>query len=208
MKESLTTEHDCKLVSNTLPSFLDGGGVTNEDRRHLETDRRSVTDGRLEVVWNPFDKVGGVLVDHGEHLVVDFLTGHLTTEHHGACEVTSVTRISSAHHVLGVEGLIGEFRHRHSTEVVRASSRKRRKTDQEEMQTGERNHVHRKFAEIAVKLAGETQRASRSGDGVGNESIQITVTGVGKLERAEANFIKSFVIKSVTLISVLNKLVN
>ena len=35
----------------------------------------------LDIVGDPFDEVGGILVLHVEHLLVDFLHAHATTEH-------------------------------------------------------------------------------------------------------------------------------
>ena len=69
----LTTEHDCELLGHTLPSLLDSSGVANEGCRHLETLRRDVANGCLDVVRNPLNKVGRVLVHNVQHLLIDFL---------------------------------------------------------------------------------------------------------------------------------------
>mmetsp|Transcript_6982 Transcript_6982/g.11591 ORF Transcript_6982/g.11591 Transcript_6982/m.11591 type:complete len:399 (-) Transcript_6982:117-1313(-) len=208
MKESLAAEHDSKHVRHTLPCFLDGGGVTNKDRGHLETDWRNVTDGRLEVVWDPLDKVRGILADHLEHLVVNFLAGHLSAEHHRASEVASVTRVGGTHHVLGIESLLSELRNSKNTVVLRLSGGERSETNEEEMETWEWNHVDSQFSEIAVELSRETERAGGSSDGIRNEVVQVTVTWVSQLESTEADIVKGFVIKSKALVSVLNQLVD
>mmetsp|Transcript_22775 Transcript_22775/g.42333 ORF Transcript_22775/g.42333 Transcript_22775/m.42333 type:complete len:467 (+) Transcript_22775:286-1686(+) len=208
MKESLTTEHHCKLIGDTLPSLLNGGRVSNKDTRHFESLGWDVTNGSLEVVRDPLDEVRGVLVDHLKHLVVDFLARHGSTEHHSTSEVTSVTRISGAHHVLSIKGLLGELRHRQDTESLRAVSRKRSKSDQEEVKTREGNHVHSKLSKIAVELTWETKGTGRSGDGVGNQVVEVAVGRVGELEGTEANVVQRLVVESVTLISVLDKLVD
>merc|ERR1712171_30617 len=97
VKEGLATEHASELLGDTLPELLDGGGVTNEDGRHLETLGGDVADRRLDVVGDPLHKVGGVLVLDVEHLLVDLLGGHAATEEGGASEVATVTRIGGAH---------------------------------------------------------------------------------------------------------------
>jgi len=119
-----------------------------------------------------------------------------------------VTRIGGAHHVLGIEGLGGELGNRQDTEALGAVGGERSKSDQEEVETRERNHVNGKLSEITVQLTRESERASGSSDSVGDQLVEVAVCGVGKLESAEANVVKSLVIKSVTLVGVLNKLVN
>ena len=55
-------EHSSKLFTDSLEKLLDGSGVTNEGRGHFESARRDVANSGLNVVRNPLDKVGGVLV--------------------------------------------------------------------------------------------------------------------------------------------------
>jgi len=91
---------------------------------------------------------------------------------------------------------------------LRAEGSEWGKSDQEEVETRERNHVNGKLSKIAVQLSRESEGAGSSGDSIGNQVVQVTVSGVSKLQGAEANIVKSFVIKSVTLVGVLNKLVD
>ncbi len=154
MKEGLATEHDAELIGDTLPGFLDGGGVTDKDGGHLETLGRNVTDGCLEVVGDPFDKVRRVFVDHLVHLFVNDLGGDLSSEHHGAGEVTSVTRIGGAHHVLGIKGLLGEFGHRQDTESLRAVGGQRSESNGEKVETRERNMLTASFRRSQLSCPG------------------------------------------------------
>jgi len=91
------------------PATLDGGGVAEEGHGHLEALGGDIADGGLDVVGDPFNEVGRVLVLNVEHLLVNFLGGHAATEHGGGGEVTAVTGVGGAHHVLGVEHLGGEL---------------------------------------------------------------------------------------------------
>lgn len=208
MEERLATEHDCELIGDTLPSFLDGGRVSDEDTRHFESLGRDVANGCLEVVGDPLDKVRRMLGGHLKHLVVDFLARHGSTEHHGAGEVASVARIGGAHHVSCLEGLLCELGHGQDTESLGAEGGQRGESNQEEVKTWERNHVDGKLSEIAVELTRETERASGSSDGVGDQLVEIAVGWVGELEGAEANIVQSFVIKRVTLVGILDKLMD
>ena len=73
MQESLASEHSGELLGDTLEQLLDGGRVTNEGGGHFQTTWWNVTNGGLDIVGDPLDKVGGVLVLHVQHLLVDLL---------------------------------------------------------------------------------------------------------------------------------------
>ena len=81
MKEGLSSEHGGELFRHPLEELLDGGGVTNEGGGHLKTTWWNVTDSGFNVVWNPLNEIGAVLVLDVEHLFVNFLHGHTSTEH-------------------------------------------------------------------------------------------------------------------------------
>ena len=55
--------------------------LTDESSSHLKTTGRNVTDSGLDVVGDPLNKVGAVLVLDVQHLLVNLLHGHPTTEH-------------------------------------------------------------------------------------------------------------------------------
>ena len=90
MQESLAAEHGGELLGDALEELLDGGGVTDEGGGHLEATWWDVTDGGLDVVRDPLNKVGGVLVLDVEHLLVDLLHRHTATEHGGNSEVANL----------------------------------------------------------------------------------------------------------------------
>ncbi len=73
MQESLAPEHGGELVTDTLEELLDGGGVADEGGGHLETTRGNRAEGGLDVVGDPLDEVGRVLVLNIAHLVLDLL---------------------------------------------------------------------------------------------------------------------------------------
>ena len=68
--------------------------------------RWNVTNGRLDVVWNPLDEVAAVLVLYVQHLFVHLAHRHVTAEDRCNRQIATVTRVAGRHHVLGVEHLL------------------------------------------------------------------------------------------------------
>ncbi len=116
--------------------------------------------------------------------------------------------IGRGHHVLGIEHLLHELGDVQRTVLLGAAGRQGSESSHEEMKTGERNHVHRHLAQIAIQLTGETKTASRSGDRSRHQMVQITVGGGGQLQRAEADVVQRLVVKSERLIGVLDQLMD
>jgi len=109
MEESLSSEHGGELFSDSLEHFLDSGGVTEEGNSHLESLWWDIANSGFDVVWDPFDEVRRVLVLNVKHLLVNFFGGHSSSEHSGGGKISSVSWVRSAHHVLGIEHLLGKL---------------------------------------------------------------------------------------------------
>merc|ERR1711939_888540 len=208
MEEGLAAEHSSELLSDTLEHLLDGGGVSEESNRHLESLGRDIADGGLDVVGDPLNEVRGVLVLHIEHLLIDFLGGHAASEESGGGEVTSVTGVGGAHHVLGVEHLLGELGDGESSVLLGASGGEGSETSHVEVESGEGGEVDGELSEIRVELTGESEAAGEAGEGGGHEMVGITVGGGGELEGSEADIVEGLVVNAHNLIGVLDELMD
>lgn len=94
-----------------------------------------------------------------QHLFVDFLGGHSTSEEGRCGEVSTVSWISSTHHVLSIEHLLGEFWDGEGTVLLGTSGGEWGETDHEEMETWEWNQVDGKLSEVRVQLTWESETA-------------------------------------------------
>ena len=208
MKEGLSPKHGSELLSHALKHFLDGRGVADEGDGHLEALRRDVADGGLNVVGDPLNKVGRVLVLDVEHLLVDLLRGHPAAEQGGGGEVAAVTGISSAHHVLGVKHLLGQLGHCESAVLLGATGGERGKANHEEVESREGNQVDSQLPQIGVELTWEPETAGDTRHGSGHQVVKVTVGRGGQLEGPEADIIEGLVVDDHHLIGVLYKLMH
>lgn len=175
---------------------------------HLKTTWWDVADGCLDIVGDPFHKVGGVLVLDVQHLLIHLLHGHATSEDGGHGEVAAVTWVTSSHHVLGVEHLLGQLGDGQGPVLLAASGCEGSEPWHEEVETGEGHHVDCQLSQVSVQLAGESEAGGHARHGGADEVVEVTVGGGGQLEGTEADVIQGFIVNAVCLICVLYKLVD
>merc|ERR1719419_1453546 len=100
VEECFTAEHCRKLLRHSFEHILNGGGVADEGGAHLESARRNIANRRFHVIRDPLHEVRCVLVLDIQHLLVHFLRAHPPPEQGRSRQISSVTRIGGAHHVL------------------------------------------------------------------------------------------------------------
>merc|ERR1719362_1884374 len=208
MKEGLSSEHLGELLSNALEHLLDSGGVSKEGDGHLESLWWNIADGGLDVVGDPLDEVGRVLVLHVEHLLIDFLGGHTSSEDGGGGEVTSMSWIGGAHHVLGIEHLLGELWHGECTVLLGSTGCEWGEANHEEVETWEWHEVDGKLSQVRVELTWESEAAGDTRKGGRDEMVQISVGWGGELEGSEADIVESLVVNAHDIVSVLDELMD
>ena len=141
MQESLATKHHIKLFPYTLENFLNSRRIADEGSRHLQTPGRNVTHCTLDVIWYPLYKELRVFVMHVEYFLLNLLRRHSATENRSARKESTVTWVCSAHHVLGVEQLLGQLRYSEGSVTLRSTRGKGSKSDHKEVRSRERDEI-------------------------------------------------------------------
>merc|ERR550537_1965953 len=207
MQECLATEHGCEILSDTLEHLLDCCGIPQEGHCHLQTLRRNIADSGLDIVGDPLHKVGRVLVLHVQHLLVDLLGRHTSTEQGGSSQVATMARVSSAHHIFSIEHLLGKLWDRECPVLLRAAGSEGRKSDHEEVQAWERNKIHCQLAQISIQLTRKAEASCHAADSCRYEVIQITICWSGELQGSETNVVECLIVKKHAFVGILHQLV-
>merc|ERR1719359_1150537 len=206
MKECLTAEHSCEVFGDTLEHFLDSGRVSQKSHCHLEALGWDIADASLNVVRDPFHEVGAVLVLHVKHLLIDLLCTHPATEQGSSSEIPAMTWISSAHHVLRVEHLLGQLWNCEGPVLLRTTGCERREANHEEVQPWEWNEIDSEFAQIPIELTRKAKACCHSTHSCTHEVVQVTICRRCQLQGPEANVIQCFVVKQHALVSIFHQL--
>merc|ERR1712166_1671084 len=118
----------------------------------------------------------------------------------------TMTRISSAHHVLGIEHLLCQFWHSECTVLLRATRGERREADHEEMQTREWDQIDSELTQVTVQLTREAKASCHATHGCTEEMVQISVSWSSQLQCAETDVVESLVVKKHAFIGILDQL--
>ena len=156
MEESLSSKHSCELFSDSLEHLLDGSWVSNKCNGHLKSLWWDITNGWFDVIGDPFNKVRRVLILDIEHLFVDFFGWHSSSEESWGSQISSVSWISSTHHILGIKHLLCEFWDCEGSVLLWSSWCEWCKTNHEEVESWEWNQVDSQFSKIWVQLTWES----------------------------------------------------
>ena len=91
------------------------------------------------------------------------------------CEISSMSRITGCHHVLGIKHLSSELRHSESPVLLRTSSSERSEARHEEVETREGDHVDRQLPEVSVELTREPETGGDTRHGDADQVVEVSI---------------------------------
>jgi hypothetical protein len=119
-----------------------------------------------------------------------------------------MSRVCGAHHVLGVEHLLGQFGHGQGSVLLAASTSEWCESDHEEVESWEGDQVDCQLPQVTIELTREPQTAGDSTHGYGDQMVQVAVCGGGQLQCSKADVVQGFIVYYHSLIGVFNQLVD
>ena len=106
-------------------------------------------------------------------------------------------RLAAHIHVLGVEHLLRDFRHRQRAVLLRTARHERRKVRHEEVDPREGSEVGRMLPQIAIQLAWESDACRHPADGGRHDMVQVSVGRNRQLQSAKTDVAKRLVSSSM-----------
>jgi hypothetical protein len=161
-----------------------------------------VVDTSLESGGAPVDELDGSLGLDGGNGSVDILGDDVTSVHHAASHVLSVSGVALDHHGSGFEGGVGDFSNGELFVVSLFSGDDGGIRGQHEVNSGVGDEVGLEFSDIDVEGTIESEGGSQRGDDLSNESVQVGVSGSFDIELSSADIVDGFVVQHASNISV------
>jgi hypothetical protein len=205
--------HKIELVVKSGEDFSNSGRVGNHaasshDLSEITTwnnGRRLIVDTDLETSWAPVNELDGSLGLDGSNGSVDILGDDITSVHHGAGHVFTMSGVTLSHHVSGLKSGVGDFSDGELFVVSLLSGDNGSVRWKHKVNSGVRNEIGLELSDINVEGTIESQRSSERRDNLSDESVQVSVSWSFDVEVSSADIVKSFIVEHDGDISVLKK---
>merc|ERR1711981_1095279 len=213
MDEGSLGVHKIELMIDPGEHLSDGGGVG--DHAHGSHDLGEVTSGNdsgrlvvntaLETSGAPVDELDGSLGLDGGNGGVDVLGDNVTSVHHTAGHVPSVSGVALGHHGGGLESGVGDLSDGELLVVGLLSGDDGSVGREHEMNTGIGHEVGLELGDIDVEGTVESEGGSKGGDDLGDQSVEVGVSGSLDVEGSSADIVDGLVVKHDGDVSVLEE---
>jgi hypothetical protein len=209
MDESSFGIHKIEFMIDSGEDFSDSSGVgdhadSSHDFSEITTWDDSwglIINTAFETSWAPVDELNGSLGFDGGNGGVDILGYNITSVHHTTGHVFTVSGITFGHHGGWFESGVGDFSNRELFMISFLSRDNWSIRGKHEMNSGIWDQVSLEFSDIDVKGTIESEGGSKGGDNLGDESVEVSVSGSFNIESSSTDIIDSFVIKHNSNIS-------
>ena len=202
MDEGSLTQEQVEVAAHVLPDVNDGSGVGDHEAGTLNLGKittrdnsgRLVVDTDLETSWAPVDELDSTLsLDNGDGSV-NVLGNDVTTVHHAACHVLTLTWVALNHHVGRLENRVGDFSNSELLVVGLLSRDEWGIRAEWEVHTLEWNQVGLELGHIDVQGTIETEGGSHTRDHLGDDLVEVSVGAVLDVQVTVADIVHSLVI--------------
>jgi len=216
MNEGALGVHEIELVIDAGEHLSDGGGVGDHAASAHNLGEIAagddsgwlVVDTALETGGGPIDELDGALgLDCGD-CGVDILGDNVTTVHHTAGHILTVTGITLNHHAGGLEHGVCDLGDGELLVVSLLGGDDRGVGGQHKMDTRIRHKVGLELSNINVQSTIESEGCGQGRDDLAQQTVQIGVGGALDVEVATADIVEGLVVNEIGDISVLEERVN
>jgi len=154
-----------------------------------------IVDTNLESSWAPINELDGSLGLDGGNSGINVLGDNITSVHHGASHIFTVSWVTFGHHVSWFEWRVGDFSNAQLFVVSFFSGDDWGIAAQHKVDSWIWNQVGLEFGNIDVQGTIESQRGGQGWDNLGDQSVQVGVGWSFDIEVSSADIIDGFVIE-------------
>jgi len=142
------------------------------------------------------------------HLFIDLLHADFATENSCDSQVSPLSGIGGGHHVPCIKHLLSQLWDADGMKLSTSTGDQWSKSDHEEVQTWEGNHIDSEFSEIRVELTRETKTSGYAGHNEGNEVVEVAVGRGIEFESTNADIVQCLIVNTECLVRILNELLD
>ena len=157
--------------------------------------RGLIVDADFEASGAPVDELDGSLGLDGGDGCIDVFGDDVTTIHHGAGHVLTMTGITLSHHVGRLETTVGDLSWGELFVVGLLGGDDWGVGGEHEVDSGVGDQVGLEFGDVHVQGAVETKGSGEGGDDLGDETVEVGVGWTLDIQVSSADIIDGFIIK-------------
>jgi len=167
-----------------------------------------VIDTALETSWAPVNELNGSLGLDGSNGSVDVLWNDITSVHHAAGHIFTVSWVALGHHGSWLESGVGDLSDGELLVVSFLGRDDWGVRGEHEMDSWLWDQVSLELSDIDVKGTVESEGSSKGGDDLGDKSVEVGVGWSLDIKSSSADIVDGFVVKHDSDISMLKKRVS
>jgi len=167
-----------------------------------------VIDTALETSWAPVNELNGSLGLDGSNGSVDVLWNDITSVHHAAGHIFTVSWVALGHHGSWLESGVGDLSDGELLVVSFLGRDDWGVRGEHEMDSWVWDQVGLELSDIDVKGTVESEGSSKGGDDLGDKSVEVGVGWSLDIKSSSADIVDGFVVKHDSDISMLKKRVS